>query len=93
MVNTLYYNVQTQLTLEEGTTYSKLQGLLEESLQVPVSRQRIKAGIPPRELLPPAPGEPDVPLPLQHGDRIMLEVLPDTTGEKMLNFDQFKIQI
>ena len=67
------------LSLEKETTYAGLQEILAKELSVEPPRQRIKYGFPPKELKPPAEGKEEEPLPLQHGDRITVEVLADPT--------------
>ena len=67
------------LSLEKETTYAGLQEILAKELSVESPRQRIKYGFPPKELKPPAEGKEEEPLPLQHGDRITVEVLADPT--------------
>ncbi len=65
------------LTLEGDTTYASLQSRLELELGVPPASQRIKYGFPPRELKAPNEGNEEEDLPLQHGDRVTVEVLPE----------------
>ena len=72
----LFY-FQLMLTLEKETTYAGLQVILTRELDVAAPRQRIKYGFPPKEMRPPTEGREGDPLPLQHGDRITVEILPD----------------
>lgn len=58
-------------------THAALQERLVAELGVPVHRQRIKYGFPPRDLHPPAEGQEDDPVPLQHGDRLTIQILPE----------------
>ena len=76
-------SLQLTLSLEGDTTYSDLQAKLESELNVAPQRQRIKHGFPPRELVAPSEDKQDEPLPIQHGDRLTVEILPDqsTSGE------------
>ena len=69
------------LTLEGELTYAALQEKISASIDVSPDRQKIKCGFPPRELLPPATGQEDTPIPLQHGDRITVEITPPPKTE------------
>ena len=65
------------LSLEKETTYGGLQEILTKELNIDPPRQKIKYGFPPKELKPPEEGKEEEALPLQHGDRITVEILPD----------------
>lgn len=68
---------QEMLTLVKDVTYSELQNLIYESVGVPVDRQKIRVGFPPKLLEAPVDGEEEKVVPLHHGDKIALEILPD----------------
>lgn len=65
------------LTFTSDVTYQELQELVEKETSVPVSRQRLRSGFPPRELKPKEGETNQATVPLQHGDKVMLEMLPD----------------
>ncbi|XP_066508884.1 deubiquitinating protein VCPIP1-like [Hoplias malabaricus] len=73
---------QTMLQLQVETTFTELQASIAQALNLPPHQQCIRHGFPPRELVPPPPGQQHLPVNLQHGDRITVEVLkekiPDT---------------
>ncbi len=72
------------LTLDATISYQALRERLQQEFEVPLDRQKIKHGFPPRELHPPGEGESmEEPVPLQHGDRITLEILPDPQTGKV----------
>ena len=70
------------MTLEANITYASLQAQLDKEFSVPAARQRIKHGFPPRELQAPSSELAEEPLPINHGDRITLEILPDPAAGK-----------
>lgn len=65
------------LTLVKDVTYTELQKLIYQAVDVPADKQKIRVGFPPKLLEPAADGEEEVIVPLHHGDKIALEVLPD----------------
>ena len=65
------------LSLVADVTFSKLQKLIYQAVDVPADRQRIRVGFPPKTLDPPMEGEEETIIPLQHGDKVAVEVLPD----------------
>nr|KAG5695436.1 hypothetical protein BaRGS_033561 [Batillaria attramentaria] len=65
------------LTLTKDLTYAELQQHIEEAVGIPSARQKLKLGFPPQELKPPAEGEEENIVPIHHGDKILLEVLPE----------------
>ncbi|XP_063075896.1 deubiquitinating protein VCPIP1 [Engraulis encrasicolus] len=65
---------QATLTLPERTNQAQLKAAVAEHFGVEPERQRIRVGFPPK-LLPQEAG-PDAPVPLQHGERVSVEVLP-----------------
>lgn len=65
------------LTLVGDVTYSELQKLIYEAVQVPADKQKIRVGFPPKLLEEPADGEEAKVLTLHHGDKIALEVIPE----------------
>ncbi|KAL4635198.1 deubiquitinating protein VCIP135 [Arapaima gigas] len=68
---------QAMLTLQAETTFSELQGSIAKEFSIPPAQQCIRYGFPPKELLPPKEGQEKEPLPLQHGDRVTVDVLRD----------------
>ncbi|CAL1580650.1 unnamed protein product [Knipowitschia caucasica] len=66
---------QAMLTFPPRCTYGELQQSIAREFSVPPSQQCIRLGFPPKELLPPAAGEENEPVALQHGDRVSVEVL------------------
>ncbi|XP_052065392.1 deubiquitinating protein VCPIP1-like [Mytilus californianus] len=66
---------QMMLTLPEEVTYDQLKNLIAEQVSVSPVRQRLRTGFPPKELKQPEnTGEI---IPLLHGDKISVEILPD----------------
>jgi len=65
------------MTLVKDVTYTELQKLIYEAVKVSAERQKIRVGFPPKLLQPAAEGQQEVIVPLNHGDKIALEVLPD----------------
>ncbi|XP_076837367.1 deubiquitinating protein VCPIP1 [Brachyhypopomus gauderio] len=68
---------QATLQLQAHTTYAELQGAIAQALNLPAHQQCIRYGFPPKELPPPPPEGQDLPVALQHGDRITVEVLKE----------------
>ncbi|KAG9478871.1 hypothetical protein GDO78_012502 [Eleutherodactylus coqui] len=66
---------QAMLTLKFSTTFSELQEGIAKELDIPPFLQCIRYGFPPKELLPPKDGMENEPVPLQHGDRVTVEIL------------------
>ncbi|KAH3870693.1 hypothetical protein DPMN_033884 [Dreissena polymorpha] len=78
---------QVMLTLVEEVTYSALQRLIYEAVNVPEDRQRLRMGFPPKLLEAPPAGKEQV-LDIKHGDKIALEILPDhTTSREDIELD------
>ncbi|XP_070565133.1 LOW QUALITY PROTEIN: deubiquitinating protein VCPIP1-like [Ptychodera flava] len=73
---------QLMMSLETAITYKELQMKIEQELLVPAERQKLKYGFPPRDLKAPEEGKDDEPVPLQHGDKVMIEILPDPNEPK-----------
>ena len=73
--------------MEKTTTYAQLQAMLAAELGVPAERQRIRYGFPPRELCAPEAERQEEDVPLQHGDRIVLEVPAPTGKDSIYNLD------
>lgn len=65
------------LTLMKDLTYTELQQQIEGAVGVPPARQKMRLGFPPQELKAPGAGEQDNIVQIAHGDKILLEVLPD----------------
>ncbi len=65
------------LTLDAEMTHAALQERLVAELGIPAHRQRIKYGFPPRDLQPPPEGQEGDLVPLQHGDRLTIQILPE----------------
>ncbi|MBN3309692.1 VCIP1 protein, partial [Amia calva] len=68
---------QAMLTLQAETTFSELQKSIAKEFAVPPAQQCIRYDFPPKELSPPKEGQENEPVPLQHGDRVTLEVVRD----------------
>ncbi|KAE8598926.1 hypothetical protein XENTR_v10016992 [Xenopus tropicalis] len=66
---------QAMLTLKSSTTFSELQEGIAKELAIPPHLQSIRYGFPPKELVPPKEGLENEPVPLQHGDRVTVEIL------------------
>ncbi|KAK1172751.1 hypothetical protein AOXY_G5409 [Acipenser oxyrinchus oxyrinchus] len=73
---------QAMLTIQTGTTFSQLQNSIAKEFSVPPDLQCIRYGFPPKELSPPIEGMENEPVPLQHGDRVTLEILKDPRQEE-----------
>ncbi|KAK6492061.1 deubiquitinating protein VCIP135-like [Huso huso] len=73
---------QAMLTLQTGTTFSQLQNSIAKEFSVPPALQCIRYGFPPKELSPPKEGMENEPVPLQHGDRVTVEILKDPREEE-----------
>nr|BAB39347.1 hypothetical protein [Macaca fascicularis] len=57
------------------TTFFELQESIAREFNIPPYLQCIRYGFPPKELMPPQAGMEKEPVPLQHGDRITIEIL------------------
>ncbi|XP_006006858.1 deubiquitinating protein VCPIP1 [Latimeria chalumnae] len=68
---------QATLILKTSTTFSEFQESIAKEFNVPSHLQCIRYGFPPKELLPPKEGMENDPVPLQHGDRVTVEVLKE----------------
>ncbi|KAM4705412.1 deubiquitinating protein VCPIP1 [Rhinophrynus dorsalis] len=66
---------QAMLTLKSSTTFFELQEGIAKELDIPPYLQCIRYGFPPKELVPPKDGMENEPVPLQHGDRVTVEIL------------------
>ncbi|CAL1268805.1 unnamed protein product [Larinioides sclopetarius] len=72
------------LTLNEnGISYTQLQDWIKDKFSIPVPNQRIKIGFPPKELE--APVNSTQPLPLKHGDRLVVENCPKQITNRLPN--------
>ena len=71
------------LDLPAECTFFELQALISSSTSLPPTGLRIRHGFPPKELKPPASPAEDYKVPVQPGDRIMVDIvsLPMTQGE------------
>ncbi|XP_038246210.1 deubiquitinating protein VCPIP1 isoform X1 [Dermochelys coriacea] len=65
---------QSMLTLKSTTTFVELQESIAREFNIPPYLQCIRYGFPPKELLPPKEGMENEPVPLQHGDKIIIEI-------------------
>ncbi|TRY66308.1 hypothetical protein DNTS_024307 [Danionella cerebrum] len=72
---------QAMLTLQPNTTYSDLQNSINQVFSLSPGQMCIRHGFPPRELPPPRPEDQNQPVPLQHGDRISVEVQKESTAD------------
>ena len=70
-----------------GLTFSDLQQKLSVELGVAAERHKYRLGFPPKPLTGPPDGEEGKALAIQHGDRLMVEILPDleALGESKFN--------
>ncbi|XP_060561991.1 deubiquitinating protein VCPIP1-like isoform X2 [Ruditapes philippinarum] len=68
---------QVMLTLVKDVTYAELQKLVFQTVDVPSDRQKLRVGFPPKLLEATPAGEEEKIVPLRHGDKIALEILPD----------------
>ncbi|XP_055940238.1 deubiquitinating protein VCPIP1-like isoform X2 [Argiope bruennichi] len=59
---------------ENGISYFQLQEWIKDKFSIPIPNQTIKIGFPPKELEPPV--DSTQPLPLKHGDRLVVENCP-----------------
>ncbi|XP_059915142.1 deubiquitinating protein VCPIP1 [Gadus macrocephalus] len=66
---------QAMLTLQAHTTFHELQRSIAKEFSLPTSQQCIRHGFPPKELTPPKSGEETQAVALQHGDRVVVEIL------------------
>uniref|UniRef100_A0A2K6GPG0 ubiquitinyl hydrolase 1 n=1 Tax=Propithecus coquereli TaxID=379532 RepID=A0A2K6GPG0_PROCO len=60
---------------KSSTTFFELQESIAREFNIPPYLQCIRYGFPPKELIPPQAGMEKEPVPLQHGDRITIEIL------------------
>ncbi|XP_005171450.1 deubiquitinating protein VCPIP1 [Danio rerio] len=72
---------QAMLTLQPHTTYSDLQNSIIQVFNLSPGQLCIRHGFPPRELPPPPPEDQNRPVALQHGDRISVEVLKESSAD------------
>lgn len=72
---------QLMLTLSATVTYAALTQQLSSELDAPVDRMTIKHGFPPKMLQPPAAGASDDALPIQHGDKITVDISSETNQQ------------
>lgn len=66
---------QSMVTLKSSTTFYELQESIAREFNIPPYLQCIRYGFPPKELMPPPAGMEKEPVPLQHGDRISIEIV------------------
>ena len=86
-----FFIFQLMLTLPPRPSFSVLMDKLTTELMVSAERLRVKCGFPPKLLEPNTAtageeggkGEEEV-LPIQHGDRLSVEILPDPNARKLL---------
>lgn len=80
------------LELPADVTYSALQDIINKAVSVPPERQKIRLGFPPRELKAPAIEDEGSKVPLQHGDKLTLDIVPEaksaTPGGNSFNANQ-----
>ncbi|KAL2096808.1 hypothetical protein ACEWY4_006015 [Coilia grayii] len=76
---------QATLTLRASTNHAEFRRAVAEAFGVPAERQRIRVGFPPRLLPCPKEAanqeEDRQPVPLQHGDRVSVEILRGEDSE------------
>ncbi|XP_070199281.1 deubiquitinating protein VCPIP1-like isoform X3 [Littorina saxatilis] len=61
------------VTLTEDLTFSQLQEVVHKATHVRPEHQKLRLGFPPKVMAPPAPGQEDAIVPLNHGDKINVE--------------------
>lgn len=66
------------LTVEGQVNYVALQNMIYRAVKIPPERQKIRIGFPPKELKRPSDADINEPIPLAHGDKISLEIIPLT---------------
>lgn len=66
------------LSVEGQVNFDTLQNMIYKAVKVPPERQRIRIGFPPKELKRPSDSDINEPIPLSHGDKISLEIIPLT---------------
>ncbi|XP_038622455.1 deubiquitinating protein VCPIP1 [Tachyglossus aculeatus] len=71
---------QATLTLESSTTFFQLRESIAREFDIPPALQCIRHGFPPKELTAPGGGAENEPVPLQHGDKITIEILKGKEG-------------
>lgn len=69
---------QVMLSVEGQVNFDTLQNMIYKAVKVPPERQRIRIGFPPKELKRPSDSDINEPIPLSHGDKISLEIIPLT---------------
>lgn len=69
---------QVMLSVEGQVNFDTLQNMIYKAVKVPPERQRIRIGFPPKELKKPSDSDINEPIPLSHGDKISLEIIPLT---------------
>ncbi len=72
---------QAMLTLQPHTTYGELQNSIVQVFNLSPGQLCIRHGFPPRELPPPRPEDQNQPVALQHGDRISVEALKESSPD------------
>uniref|UniRef100_A0A4W3GDQ5 Deubiquitinating protein VCPIP1 n=2 Tax=Callorhinchus milii TaxID=7868 RepID=A0A4W3GDQ5_CALMI len=75
---------QATLILQASVKFSELQESIAKEFNLPLHLQCIRYGFPPKELHPPKEGRENEALPLQHGDRVSVEILKDNKEEVVL---------
>jgi len=79
LTHSLHSLPQLMLTLPLTVTYASITDQLSRELDTPLGRLKIKHGFPPKVLQAPADdvdGD-DVIVPIQHGDRLSVEIAPE----------------
>ncbi|GFO30372.1 deubiquitinating protein vcip135-like [Plakobranchus ocellatus] len=74
-------NRHMTLDLPAECKFLELQALISSATALPPNRLRIRHGFPPRELKPPASSDENYKVPVQPGDRIMVDIVPVHGGE------------
>ena len=64
------------MTFPECVSYAQLKNSISEEFGIASERQKIRHGFPPKELCPPD-GDVDDVVPLQHGDKLSVEILAE----------------
>ncbi|KAL8614225.1 hypothetical protein ACOMHN_026442 [Nucella lapillus] len=61
------------VTLTGDVTFTQLQQVVFNAIQIPAEHQKLRVGFPPKVLSAPGPGEEEKVVPLNHGDKISVE--------------------
>ena len=69
-----------QMTFPSSVTFQQLDAAIRQQFDIPTGKIRIRYGFPPKELL--FHDNPDEVLPLQHGEKLLVEIPEETQSER-----------